>query len=170
EERRGGDILQLGADPFLLTLCLRRACSGRLTMGNYFGTDERHGEQLLINQRTGERLCLEYDLFNVETEDFPYPDASFDIVMFCEIIEHLAVNPVRAPSEIPRVLRPDGIVVITTPNILSLQRLEGYLLGQSEMVDRYAPALGYGARHNREYRPYELRELLEQTGFVIEEM
>jgi hypothetical protein len=90
--------------------------------------------------------------------------------MFCEIIEHLAIDPVRALSEIHRVLRPDGVVVITTPNCLSLQRLEGFLLGQSEMVDRYSPALGYGARHNREYRPYELRTLLESTGFVIEEM
>jgi SAM-dependent methyltransferase len=170
ERLRGGDILQLGAEPYLLTLCLRRTCTGRLTLANYFGTADRRGEQRLTNQRTGEQLQLEYDLFNVETEDFPYPDASFDVVIFSEIIEHLAINPVRALAEIHRVLRPDGIVIVTTPNHLALMRLEGFLLGTREMVDRYSPGFGYGARHNREYFAEELRELLESTGFVVEEI
>jgi SAM-dependent methyltransferase len=170
EHLRGGDILQLGAEPYLLTLCLRRICTGRFTLANYFGTTDRRGEQRLTNQRTGEQLQLEYDLFNVETEDFPYPDASFDVVIFSEIIEHLAINPVRALAEIHRVLRPNGVVIVTTPNHLSLMRLEGFLLGTREFVDRYSPGFGYGARHNREYFPEELRELLESTGFVVEEI
>ena len=170
EELRAGDVLQLGAEPYLLTLCLRRVCTGRLTLVNYFGVDEARGRQVLVNHRTGERLQLEYDHFNVETDDFPYPDASFDVVMACEIIEHLAMNPVRTLAEIHRVLRPNGAVVITTPNCLSLSRLDGFLEGRAEMVDHYMPAFGYGARHNREYRPRELRELLEATGFVIDEM
>jgi len=73
ERLRSCDILQLGAEPYLLTLCLRRICSGRLTLANYFGTTDRHGEQLLINQRTGERLQLEYDLLNVEPRISPTP-------------------------------------------------------------------------------------------------
>ena len=170
EELRAGDVLQLGAEPYLLTLCLRRVCTGRLTLVNYFGVDELRGRQVLVNRRTGERLQLEYDHFNVESDDFPYPDASFDVVMACEIIEHLAMNPVRTLAEIHRVLRPNGAVVITTPNCLSLSRLDGFLEGRGEMVDHYVPAFGYGARHNREYRPHELRELLEATGFVIDEM
>ena len=91
-------------------------------------------------------------------------------MIFSEIIEHLAINPVRALAEIHRVLRPDGVVVVTTPNHLALMRLEGFLLGTREMVDRYSPGFGYGARHNREYFPEELRELLESTGFVVEEI
>jgi SAM-dependent methyltransferase len=170
EELRAGNVLQLGAEPYLLTLCLRRVCTGRLTLVNYFGVDELRGQQVLVNHRTGERLHLEYDHFNVEADDFPYPNASFDVVMACEIIEHLAMNPVRTLAEIHRVLRPNGAVVITTPNCLSLSRLDGFLEGRGEMVDHYVPAFGYGARHNREYRPHELRELLEATGFVIDEM
>jgi SAM-dependent methyltransferase len=170
ESLRGGNVLQVGAEPYLLTLCLRRACPGPLTLVNYFGTPAQRGEQVLTNRRTGESIRLPYDLCNVEAEDLPYPDASFDVVMFCEILEHLALNPVRALSEIHRVLRPYGVVVVTTPNCLSLLRLDGFLRGRSEIVDRYAPGFGYGARHNREYRPYEVRELLESTGFPIEEM
>src|SRR5262249_47817819 len=66
EELRAGDVLQLGAEPYLLTLCLRRVCTGRLTLVNYFGVDELRGRQVLVNRRTGERLELEYDHFNVE--------------------------------------------------------------------------------------------------------
>jgi len=171
ESSRHGDVLELGATPFFLTLCLRRLCSGgRIVLGNYFGTQDIRGTQRLVHQRTGEELLLEFDLFNVETDDFPYPDASFDVVIFSELIEHLGLNPVRVLSEIHRVLRPEGIVVVTTPNSLSLERLEAYLYGTRPMVDRYSPLFGYGARHNREYHPRELRELLEGTGFHIEEM
>lgn len=170
EGARGGTVLQLGAEPYLLTLCLRRVCTGPITMVNYFGVDLQGGRQELVDRRTGARLELAYDHFNIEQDDFPYPDASFGLVMCCEIIEHLAVNPVRALAEIHRVLAPDGVLVVTTPNALSLERFEGFLAGRSEIVDRYSPGFGVGARHNREYRPYELRELLESTGFAIEEM
>src|SRR2546425_190355 len=110
----------------------------------------------------------EFDLFNVETDEFPYPDGTFDVVLFSELIEHLGLNPVWALSEIHRVLKKDGHVVITTPNALSLERLASYLTGGSEMVDKYMPLRGYGTRHNREYKPAEMRELLESTGFDID--
>ncbi len=170
EHLRAGRILQLGAAPFVLTQCLRQVCSGPLTLASYHGTTERRGEQVLRNHRTGEQIRLTFDLFDVETEDFPYPDASFDVVVFSEIIEHLTTNPVRALSEMHRVLGPDGVLVVTTPNGLSLSRLEHLLQGSRDMVDRYSPGFGPAARHNREYYPEELRQLLESTGFVVEEM
>jgi SAM-dependent methyltransferase len=170
DRHRSGDVLELGSLPFFLTLCLRRWCKGRLTLANYFGQAGRRDARRLVHRRTGEELVLEFDLFNVESDDFPYPDGAFDVVVFCELIEHLAVNPVRALSEMHRVLRPGGILIVTTPNSLSLARLESFLIGGVRMVDRYSPSCGYGARHNREYHPGELRELLEGTGFAIEEM
>jgi SAM-dependent methyltransferase len=115
-------------------------------------------------------VVFEYEAFNIETDDFPYPDESFDVVVFSELIEHMGVNPVRALSEIHRVLRPGGVVVVTTPNALSLERFATFLRGGSQMVDRYSPLFGYGARHNREYNPQELRDLLEGTGFTVEAM
>jgi SAM-dependent methyltransferase len=169
ERLRGGDILQLGAEPYFVTLCLRRS-SARQTLVNYFGGNRRHGHHVLTHRRTGEQLRLDYDLFNAETEDFPYLDATFDVVIMSELIEHFAVNPVRTLYEIHRVLRPDGFLVVTTPNAISLRRGEEYLRAQGEMVDHYSPAFGYGARHNREYRPYELRQVLECTGFTIDVM
>jgi SAM-dependent methyltransferase len=165
-----GDVLELGASPYFMSHWLHRLCKGTLKLANYFGTSGTSGRQRLVHDKTGEEICLDFDLFNIETDEFPYPDGSFDLVLFCELIEHLALNPVWVLSQIHRVLRPGGSVIITTPNALSLERLETYLCGGTQAVDRFAPALGYGARHNHEYHPRELRELLEGTGFTIDEM
>lgn len=49
------------------------------------------------------------------------PDDSVDIVLFTEIIEHLAFNPRAMWREIQRVLKPGGRVVVTTPNHYALR-------------------------------------------------
>src|SRR5262249_55463775 len=72
--------------------------------------------------------------------------------------------------EMHRVLKPDGRLIITTPNALSVERLEALVTGIRPHVDRYNPVLGYGARHNREFAPWELQLLLEETGFEVERL
>lgn len=44
------------------------------------------------------------------------PASSFDVVLFTEILEHLAINPVSLWQQVHRVLAPGGKVVLTTPN------------------------------------------------------
>jgi 2-polyprenyl-3-methyl-5-hydroxy-6-metoxy-1,4-benzoquinol methylase len=48
-------------------------------------------------------------------EQLPLQDASVDLVVFTEVIEHL-VRPELAVWEIARVLRPGGVLVMTTNN------------------------------------------------------
>ena len=45
----------------------------------------------------------------------PFPDASFDYVFCIEVLEHVP-NPFQAMSEIHRVLRPLGVLVVSVPN------------------------------------------------------
>jgi 2-polyprenyl-3-methyl-5-hydroxy-6-metoxy-1,4-benzoquinol methylase len=45
----------------------------------------------------------------------PFEDASFDVVICTEVIEH-TITPQRAVAELARVLRPGGLLVLTTPN------------------------------------------------------
>jgi 2-polyprenyl-3-methyl-5-hydroxy-6-metoxy-1,4-benzoquinol methylase len=66
----------------------------------------------------------------------PFADGTFDVVVSSEVIEH-TVEPRRAVSELARVLRPGGVLVITVPNrvwhfaidianALKLRPYEGY--------------------------------------------
>lgn len=61
------------------------------------------------------------------TEGLPYPDASFDLVLMTEVIEHLE-NHRAAICELARVLRPGGRLVLTTPNIMRLDSRLAFLL------------------------------------------
>src|SRR5262249_30745686 len=141
---------------------------GQVTHANYYGTAERRGSETLVEIDGTRTKTYEYDLFNIETDEFPYPDGTFDVVLFSELIEHLAINPVWALAEIHRVLKHDGGLIVTTPNALSIERLEALVTGWRPDVDRYNPVFGYGARHNREFAAWELKLLLEETGFDIE--
>ena len=49
----------------------------------------------------------------------PFKSACFDGVNLTEVIEHIE-NQAQLIREIARVLKPDGVVVISTPNVLNL--------------------------------------------------
>jgi SAM-dependent methyltransferase len=54
---------------------------------------------------------------DVDMLDLPYPDASFDIVLHSDTLEHVP-NPMRALEECRRVLAPGGHLCYTAPTIV----------------------------------------------------
>ena len=60
--------------------------------------------------------CKKADL----TQKLPYEDASFDAAVAVEVMEHL-LSPDRLFSECARVLKAGGMLVMSTPNILSIK-------------------------------------------------
>ena len=50
-----------------------------------------------------------------DAEGLPFADASFDVVVWSEVIEHL-MRPELAVWEVARVLRPGGVLILTTNN------------------------------------------------------
>lgn len=54
-----------------------------------------------------------------DINDIPFASESFDIVISCEVIEHLE-SPIHAIEELIRVCRTEGIICITTPNPLCI--------------------------------------------------
>jgi SAM-dependent methyltransferase len=106
---------------------------------------------------------------DVEREPFPAGTASFDAVLFCELFEHLHWNPFHTLKEIFRVLRPGGLLVLTTPNLRRAETLFRYLHGWgpqppvSRTFRELWPSLFYH-RHNREYTANELAYHLALQG------
>jgi SAM-dependent methyltransferase len=160
-----GRVLELGANPYFFTMLLRRYRRYQLELANFFSG---RGENLqrVVNDLTGESQEFRYREFNIEEDDFPYPDAHFDGVIYCEILEHLIRDPIVVFAEIHRVLKTDGWVVVTTPNVARRQNVMSLVRGRNT----YDPYSWYGpyGRHNREYTAGELRELLVNTGFELE--
>lgn len=69
---------------------------------------------------------LKVDVADLNKDQLPYPDASFDLVTCTEVIEHLQSHR-TALREIARVLRAGGLCVLSTPNILNLRSRLRYL-------------------------------------------
>lgn len=170
---RTGSCLELGSNPYFTTILLRQFTKLQLVLANYFGP--QHGpkgvqEVLYRDFRTHEPKSeqLEYCHFSVESEPFPLPAGEFDAVLFCEIIEHLQIDPVAVLTEIHRVLKPGGVLVLTTPNVNRLENVARMVAG----ANIYDPYSGYGTygRHNREYNKHELNLLLTYCGFDVEIM
>lgn len=61
------------------------------------------------------------------TKALPYEDCSFDGILHSEGIEHID-NQIALLQEFHRILKPGGILIVTTPNLLNLEGRLGLLL------------------------------------------
>ena len=82
-----------------------------------------------VQSDDGETFECDVDLFDAEKDRFPYPDEYFATVLCCELIEHLPADPMHLMSEVNRILKPGGHLVLTTPNIVSARAIAAILQG-----------------------------------------
>src|SRR6267378_585991 len=83
-----GRVLELGANPYFLTMLLKRFHRYELELANFFG-GRGDNVQRVRNEVTSESHEFRYREFNIEEDDFPYPNARFDGVLYCEILGRL---------------------------------------------------------------------------------
>jgi 2-polyprenyl-3-methyl-5-hydroxy-6-metoxy-1,4-benzoquinol methylase len=101
----------------------------------------------------------------------PFPDAEFDAVVSVEGIEHLE-NPFRFVRECNRVLRDDGLLIMTTPNISSLRSRWRWFLSGFHYKAKYAldETNASPLHHINMLSYHRLRYILHTNGFRIEEV
>jgi ubiquinone/menaquinone biosynthesis C-methylase UbiE len=111
--------------------------------------------------------------------NLPFSDEAFDILICTEVIEHL-LDVQQALGELHRILKPGGVLYLTTPNKAGTGLFYGPLkylstrLGLS--LKEHRPVYKrtqeaeqmYGMKsHVREFLPRELEDLLNDGGFCI---
>ena len=163
-------VLEMGAY-LQITPALRTKLGYGEVRGCYYGKLGR-SDHRTVTSAAGETFECEIDHFDAEKDVFPYPDGHFATVICGELIEHLFEDPMHLMSQVNRILKPGGHLVLTTPNIAALRGISGILQGYHPgFFHAYIrPAEGTGevdARHNREYAPREIHQLLENSGFEV---
>jgi ubiquinone/menaquinone biosynthesis C-methylase UbiE len=108
----------------------------------------------------------------------PYADAEFDHVVCVEGLEHIE-NPANAIREFARVLKPNGMLIVSVPNIMNIEeRLKWLFAGytshfkplsselRKEITEEYG-GIEEVALHVNPIGYSELRFLLEKNGFEL---
>jgi SAM-dependent methyltransferase len=69
-------------------------------------------------------------------QSIPLPDNTYDAVVSIEVLEHLE-NHFRFTSELLRITKPGGMLILTTPNVLSISsRWHFFLYGYTDCAPR----------------------------------
>lgn len=144
--KEGSTVLDIGAQPFILSCALRR-------MGyNVIAFDIDPEPYTRIAEVCGVN-AVKCDL---EREELGITNA--DCVVFSEVLEHLHYYYVPSVlAKINNALRLGGFLILTTPNVASLFRRLRMLLG-------IQPTYKY---HVREYTMSEVLEMVMEAGFEI---
>lgn len=124
----------------------------------------------------GEGLtCVKADL----AKPLPFENAEFDGILFSEGIEHLDAQ-IAALEEMARIMKPGGVMLVTTPNLLNLSARLNFMLTGHAHTRRAAvvsPAQYWNDKKAETHEVYfghvflinafQLRFYLEHAGFEI---
>jgi len=98
---------------------------------------------------------------------FPFKDHTFDYVVAVEVIEHLE-NPWHFLREINRVLKKEGKLYLTTPNVHSLHQRIYFLF--SKPFYFFSDEDFMKNKHLTPMLYWNLKRMLEISGFKIEKI
>ena len=156
-------LLEIGSNPYFLTLLIAGRFPEVEHLGvNYFGAEPPAMETQGIVD--GQKRLAESRFFHADIERHDLePTGQFDVVLFCEVLEHLPYDPAWALHNILRRLKPGGQLILTTPNPARLDNIVQLVQYRETFSD---PISGHGihGRHNREYSARELKEMVEGSG------
>lgn len=98
------------------------------------------------------------------TQGLPFPDNTFDVIFFCEVMEHVLGYPEDYLKDFCRTLKPGGYLVLTTPNLHRTVNKIRFLFGKNFLGPLRNTS--DGLYHIREYGVKEIAEYLTHSGFT----
>jgi 2-polyprenyl-3-methyl-5-hydroxy-6-metoxy-1,4-benzoquinol methylase len=89
----------------------------------------------------------------------------YDLVILCEVIEHMPVPPYTILEKIKTWIKPGGWLFLTTPNLYRFRNLIRLALGMRVFDTFCIPEKGKSIGHPLEYSLSHLQWQLGQAGF-----
>jgi SAM-dependent methyltransferase len=161
----GWTVVALDKDPERGVSMQERFKAGESLEDEALGTETTFFEAM-------REIGVEVRATDLESTALPFATDTVDAVVLTEVIEHLWVDPLFALSEMNRVLKGGtGVLVLSTPNFLSLRNRVNFLRGRMNRVIEH-PFVAYLKKsrlghtgHVRLYAPVELESMLKLLGF-----
>jgi ubiquinone/menaquinone biosynthesis C-methylase UbiE len=163
DEKPKGKLLELGTSKVIPLLLQELQPELEVHVTDFDLSQKQTGEMSIS---LGSFSCIS-PVYRVDLEQqtLPIESESFDYVLCCEVIEHMELDPMFMMSEINRVLKPQGTLILTTPNITSSRALWKMLRGmEPHFYMQYRKTPSYH-RHNYEYSVSGLRSVMKAAGF-----
>lgn len=106
KEKKNGMLLDVGCGNGAIEYHLKSSCNF-----DFYGFDKKDKVVALAKQNLGNPNYIVSD----GNKKFPYEDNTFDVVLCIGLLEHIE-DPHNVVKECLRVMKPDGIGIINTPN------------------------------------------------------
>ncbi len=180
QERKRNAVskLLLGEEAKRISRMLEVACrNGRATryFADLLGVTEAHGSDISLSGMTGceSRGIITHEWIAGEN-DLPLEDNSIDLVLAMDVIEHV-LDPEEFLQPLHRVLKPGGILLITTPNLSWWWNRVRLMLGKPPcgspgISSRYAYDQACDTKHIRVGTIKEWSSMLFEEGFVVQRL
>ncbi len=124
------------------------------------GVKEAHGIEIVEQAWRIAREKLDSCLLgNIEEMELPFEDGYFDCITCGDVLEHLR-EPAAALRKLTRVLRDDGIIIMSLPNVRFFQVVQ--MLGEGRW--QYADAGILDRTHLRFFTAVEMDVMVKEAG------
>ena len=115
--------------------------------------------------------AVQVDLEKLDLREGPaLPLSGLDMVMLCEVLEHLVVNPANLFRALAGSLGPGGVLYVTTPNFFRQAARAALAAGRNPqpIIPEAATPAERFHHHVREYAMAELLAAMEAAGLAVE--
>lgn len=137
---------------------------------------KKHGfanVQALDLSNASEERCRLYDVpffsGGLFTENENFAGRTYDVILFLEVIEHIHKNPVDILNHLSLMLNANGLLYLTTPNLMVLSNRVKMLFNKKLDQLHYPPfqhnTVDHGPEHDRIYMPAEIKMYCKDAQF-----
>jgi Methyltransferase domain len=157
-------VLECGAGPLYTIDALRWRYDGRVRL---YATEHPAAVRPNLAGEL-EKRGVEFAAHDLLTDQLPWREVKFDLVVLAEVIEHIP------PTELPEMLRrlseavaEEGALLMSSPNSQALWNVLSLAIGNGQMLDAAFPPEKGSYGHIRMYARKEVEELLAYAGLEL---